>query len=496
MGARADRATATSYSRAGGHRRSRAGPLRRVVRDVPALVHAGSVAKRHVPRGGGAASRHRGDGLRRRLSAADPSDRPHAPQGPEQLADAGAGRSRQPVGDRLRGGRPHGDRARARHARRFRSLRRPPRTLGLEVALDIAFQSSPDHPWVHEHPEWFQHRPDGSIKYAENPPKKYQDIYPLDFWCGDWRALWDALRDVFLFWIEHGVHDLPRRQPAHEAVPFWEWCIAEIKREHPDAIFLSEAFTRPKVMRYLAKAGFTQSYTYFTWRNTAQRAARVPHRADDAPRCASTCGRTSSPTRPTSCTSICSTAGGRRSRCGLMLAATLAARYGIYSGFELCENVAGAAGIEEYLDSEKYQIKPRDWNQPGNSERADRARQRDPPRASGAPAERHARVPRRRQPDAFLWFSKSAASAKARRSNATAMSCSSSSTPTRHQMQHGWVEVPIWRARHSPEAPLRRRGSARRRDATRGAARGTTCGSIRRERMAHIFVVRDATATS
>jgi starch synthase (maltosyl-transferring) len=140
---------------------------------------------------------------------------------------------------------------------------------GLAIALDIAFQTSPDHPWVHEHPEWFRKRPDGTIQYAENPPKKYQDIYPLDFSSPEHVALWEELRYVFLFWISHGVTIFRVDNPHTKAFRFWEWCIDQIKREHPEVIFLSEAFTRPVVMRYLAKAGFTQSYTYFTWRNTA-----------------------------------------------------------------------------------------------------------------------------------------------------------------------------------------------------------------------------------
>ena len=192
----------------------------------------------------------------------------HASQGPQQRADGGARRSRQPVGDRLGGGRPHRDRpglGTLDDFDRFVAAAAPPRTRG---RARHRVPGSPDHPWVREHPEWFRQRPDGSIKYAENPPKKYQDIYPFDFESADWRALWDALRDVFLFWIAHGVTIFRVDNPHTKPFRFWEWCIAEIRREHPDAIFLAEAFTRPKVMRYLAKAGFTQSYTYFTWRNT------------------------------------------------------------------------------------------------------------------------------------------------------------------------------------------------------------------------------------
>ena len=141
----------------------------------------------------------------------------------------------------------------------------------MELALDIAFQCAPDHPWVTEHPEWFKKRADGSIQYAENPPKKYQDIYPLDFESSDWQGLWDALKEVFIFWAEKGVRIFRVDNPHTKAFPFWEWVIAEVQAIYPDAIFLAEAFTRPRVMERLAKLGFTQSYTYFTWRNTKAR---------------------------------------------------------------------------------------------------------------------------------------------------------------------------------------------------------------------------------
>ena len=142
------------------------------------------------------------------------------------------------------------------------------RSHGIEIALDIAFQCSPDHPWVREHPNWFVIRPDGSIQYAENPPKKYQDIYPLNFESPDWRALWDELYSVFEFWIERGVRVFRVDNPHTKALPFWEWCLGALFNKYPETIFLAEAFTRPHVMYGLAKRGFTQSYTYFTWRNT------------------------------------------------------------------------------------------------------------------------------------------------------------------------------------------------------------------------------------
>jgi starch synthase (maltosyl-transferring) len=237
--------------------------------------------------------------------------------------------------------------------------------LGMQVALDIAFQASPDHPWVREHPEWFKHRPDGSIKYAENPPKKYQDIYPIDFETAEWEALWRALRDVFLFWIGHGVKIFRVDNPHTKSFRFWEWCIADLRRAHPDAVFLSEAFTRPKVMRYLAKAGFSQSYTYFTWRNHARELrdyltelTRTELQEYMRPNFFAN--------TPDILNEYLVTGGRPAFEVRLVLAATLSSSYGIYSGFELCENVPLRPGSEEYLDSEKYQIKPRNYHAPGN----------------------------------------------------------------------------------------------------------------------------------
>ncbi|HUG94027.1 MAG TPA: alpha-1,4-glucan--maltose-1-phosphate maltosyltransferase, partial [Planctomycetaceae bacterium] len=155
----------------------------------------------------------------------------------------------------------------------FRQLVRSARDHGLEVALDVAFQCSPDHPYVKEHPEWFRHRPDGTIQYAENPPKKYQDIYPFDFECEDWRTLWEELKSIFTYWMDQGVRIFRVDNPHTKPFAFWEWCLGEIRRAGPDVIFLSEAFTRPKIMYRLAKLGFTQSYTYFAWRNTQQELA-------------------------------------------------------------------------------------------------------------------------------------------------------------------------------------------------------------------------------
>ena len=248
----------------------------------------------------------------------------------------------------------------------FERFRRATEEAGMEVALDIAIQASPDHPWVREHPDWFRHAPDGTIKFAENPPKKYQDIYPIEFGNDDPEqraALWRAWLDIFLTWIDRGVRIFRVDNPHTKPIPFWEWLIAEVHRDHPDVIFLSEAFTRPKMMRQLAKVGFTQSYTYFTWRESrdelrdyltelTQTEMREyfrgnlftntpdinPHHADR--------GRPAFVIRS-------------------VLAAPLSSSYGIYSGWELCEN-ARLDEREEYLDSEKYAIRARDWDAPGN----------------------------------------------------------------------------------------------------------------------------------
>jgi len=231
---------------------------------------------------------------------------------------------------------------------------------GLEIALDIAFQCTPDHPYVLQQSKWFRKRPDGTVQYAENPPKKYQDIYPLDFETADWRALWDELKSVFDFWIDQGVRIFRVDNPHTKAFSFWEWVIGEIKEKHPDVLFLAEAFTRPHVMYRLAKLGFSQSYTYFTWRNTKQELTEYfsalmktevreyfrpnlwPNTPDILPEFLQIGGRPAFMVR-------------------LILAATLGASYGIYGpAFELCENAPFRPGSEEYLNSEKYELKHRD----------------------------------------------------------------------------------------------------------------------------------------
>jgi starch synthase (maltosyl-transferring) len=242
----------------------------------------------------------------------------------------------------------------------LRRLIEAAKSRGIDVALDIALQCSPDHPYVKEHPQWFRQRPDGTVQYAENPPKKYQDIYPFDFETSDWQALWRELTDVFLYWAQIGVRMFRVDNPHTKPFAFWEYLIGEVKAQYPDAIFLAEAFTRPKIMYRLAKLGFTQSYTYFTWRNTqaefveyftelAQTNVREffrpnlwPNTPDILPEHLQTLGRPSFVAR-------------------LVLAATLGSNYGMYGpAFETLEHEPREPGSEEYSNSEKYQL--RHWN--------------------------------------------------------------------------------------------------------------------------------------
>jgi starch synthase (maltosyl-transferring) len=250
--------------------------------------------------------------------------------------------------------------------RDFRRLVAAAREHGLEIALDIAFQCSPDHPWVRRHPDWFRKRPDGTIQYAENPPKKYQDIYPLDFASPDWPGLWAACRDVIRFWIGEGVRIFRVDNPHTKPFDFWEWLIREIRRKHPDVLFLSEAFTRPKVMHRLAKLGFTQSYTYFAWRNGAWELREYLTELTRTE--AAEFFRPSFwPNTPDILTEIHQTGGRPAFAARFVLAATLASAYGIYGpAFELGENRPLVPGKEEYLDSEKYQIRHWDLDRPGS----------------------------------------------------------------------------------------------------------------------------------
>lgn len=236
--------------------------------------------------------------------------------------------------------------------------------LGLQVAMDVAFQCSPDHPYVEEHPRWFHWRPDGTVQYAENPPKKYQDIYPLNFESDDWKALWEELKSVFEFWIQQGIYVFRVDNPHTKPFPFWEWLIGEIKRKHPDVIFLAEAFTRPKVMYRLAKLGFTQSYTYFTWRTTKWEITRYLEELTQTG--VSEYFRPNFwPNTPDILHAYLQFGGKPAFVSRVVLAATLSSNYGIYGPpFELTESDPREPGSEEYLDSEKYQIRLWDTNHP------------------------------------------------------------------------------------------------------------------------------------
>jgi starch synthase (maltosyl-transferring) len=246
----------------------------------------------------------------------------------------------------------------------FAWLEEEVRKRGLEIALDFAINCSPDHPYVVEHPEWFYERPDGTIKFAENPPKKYEDIYPLNFRCQNWPELWAEMKSIILFWVERGVRIFRVDNPHTKPVPFWEYLISGVREEFPDTIFLSEAFTRPKIMKVLAKAGFNQSYTYFTWRNHKQELIDYFSELTQTQMREYFRGNLW-PNTPDILPPILQSGGRPAFMIRAVLAATLSSVYGIYSGFELCENAA-LPGREEYLDSEKYQFKERDWDAPGN----------------------------------------------------------------------------------------------------------------------------------
>jgi starch synthase (maltosyl-transferring) len=246
----------------------------------------------------------------------------------------------------------------------FHHLVEEARKLDLSIALDIAFQAAPDHPYVSEHANWFKQRPDGTIQYAENPPKKYQDIYPFDFESEDWRGMWEELKSVFLFWIGHGVTIFRVDNPHTKAFPFWEWLITEIKSDHPQVLFLAEAFTRPKIMYRLAKLGFSQSYTYFPWRNAKweltsylTELTQTPVREFFRPN--------QWPNTPDILTEFLQIGGRQVFAIRFLLAATLGANYGIYGpAFEFMEHEPVRRGSEEYLDSEKYEIRHWDLDRP------------------------------------------------------------------------------------------------------------------------------------
>ncbi len=243
-------------------------------------------------------------------------------------------------------------------------------SLGLEVALDYALQCSPDHPWVTTHPDWFHIRPDGTIAYAENPPKKYQDIYPINFWCDDRENLWNACRDVLLFWVERGVTTFRVDNPHTKPFAFWQWVIRDVQSRHPGVVFLSEAFTRPKKLLNLAKLGFTQSYGYFTWKTEAW---QIEEWLGEflAPDVVEYHRGNFFTNTPDILHEYLVTGGPNAFRIRLLLAATLSPLYGIYSGFEHFENVPVHEASEEYLDSEKYELRHRPYHESTHSLDAD-----------------------------------------------------------------------------------------------------------------------------
>ena len=243
----------------------------------------------------------------------------------------------------------------------FRHLVQKAKEHGIAIALDIALQCAPDHPYVQQHPDWFRWRPDGTVQYAENPPKKYQDIYPFNFETADWRALWDEIKSIFAFWAEQGVRIFRVDNPHTKPFAMWEWLIAEIKQTTPDAIFLAEAFTRPKVMHRLAKLGYTQSYTYYAWRNTKAELTEYLTELTQGPG-AEYFRPNFWPNTPDILTEALQFGGKPMFMTRLIMAATLTANYGIYGpAYEMMEHIAVKHGSEEYLDSEKYQVRHRDF---------------------------------------------------------------------------------------------------------------------------------------
>lgn len=263
----------------------------------------------------------------------------------------------------------------------LREFREEAETLGMEVALDLAFQCSPDHPYIRQHPEWFRWRPDGSIQYAENPPKKYEDIVPFNFETPEWRSLWEELRRVVLFWVGQGFRLFRVDNPHTKPFAFWQWLISEVKRQEPDALFLAEAFTRPKVMKKLARVGFCQSYTYFTWRNTKQEIVTYLRELTET-EMAEYFQPNFWPNTPDILPEFLQFGGRAAYVIRMVLAATLSSCWGVYGPpFELLVSEA-VNGKEEYMDSEKYEIKAWDWDQPGNLRdliaRVNRIRRRNP----------------------------------------------------------------------------------------------------------------------
>lgn len=329
----------------------------------------------------------------------------------------------------------------------FRSLVQAARQLGIEPALDIAFQCAPDHPYVREHPDWFRWRPDGTVQYAENPPKKYQDIYPFDFECDDWRALWQEMKSIFEFWIAQGVSIFRVDNPHTKPFPLWEWLIGEIKRDHPQAIFLAEAFTRPKIMHRLAKLGFTYSYTYFTWRNTKQEITEyftelALHESREYFR------PNLWPNTPDILPEFLQYGGRPAFMLRAALAATLGAAYGIYGpAYELMEHTAHDPGSEEYLDSEKYQV--RHWDLERADSLKDYLARLNHIRRENTALQTDWNL--RFHPvdnDLLLCFSKSSV---AEDDNVNTIVVVANLDP--HHAQSGWIELPLEELGVEPEQP-------------------------------------------
>jgi starch synthase (maltosyl-transferring) len=314
----------------------------------------------------------------------------------------------------------------------------------LEVALDLALQCSPDHPYVREHPEWFRHRPDGSIQYAENPPKKYQDIYPFDFETAHWRELWSELKSIVDFWIGQGVRIFRVDNPHTKPFALWEWLIGSVKREHPDVLFLAEAFTRPKVMQRLAKLGFTQSYTYFTWRNTARELSEYLRELGSYPVC-EYLRPNFWPNTPDILSEYLQFGGRAAFMIRLVLAATLAASYGIYGpAFELAEASARQPGSEEYQRSEKYELRSWDLGRADSLRdfiaRVNRIRRENPALQSGDSLQFHPI-----DNEQLLCYSKVAEGAD----NIVLVVVNLDP----HYRQSGWLELPLERFGLAPGTP-------------------------------------------
>jgi starch synthase (maltosyl-transferring) len=315
---------------------------------------------------------------------------------------------------------------------------------GIALALDLAFQCSPDHPWVSEHPEWFRHRPDGSIRYAENPPKRYEDLYPLDFECDDWAGLWQALADVVRFWLRQDVSVFRVDNPHTKPFAFWEWLIADVTRDHPETVFLAEAFTRPRVMERLAKAGFTQSYTYFAWRN-GKHELEAYLRELTGTDLRDYFRPNFWPNTPDILTEPMQTGGRPMFTARLVLAATLSPSYGIYGpAFELVEGRGLRPGSEEYLNSEKYQR--RDWDTASPESLAPLVTAVNAARRAHPALQTNERLEFRQiDNDMLLAYTKHS------EDRADVILCIVNLDP--HYTQSGWIDLPLEHLGIEPEGP-------------------------------------------